>query len=68
MSGVGLKLVAAVLTLAAVAGSAVWVAGHQRNPSAPLRPPVAAPDQGVLVLGPSVEASDVQPVTSTYAS
>ena len=75
MEALVLRGVVTGITLAATVVSAVYVAGHVRNPTAPLRPPVVrgtgaqvqAPS-GKLSLSPSVRSSDVQPVTSTYAS
>jgi hypothetical protein len=52
--------------------SAVFVTSHLKNPAAPLQPPVLSGGQtasaGGVTVGPSVHSSDVQPVTSTYAS
>ena len=56
-----LKVGATVITLGATLLSAVYVTAHLKNPSAPLRP-------SVLTISASVQPSDVQPVTSTYAS
>jgi hypothetical protein len=74
MRAVVLKLGATVLTVAATLVSAAYVTAHLKNPAAPLQPAVlraasgsTAPG-GSLTLGPSVQPSDVQPVTSTYAS
>jgi hypothetical protein len=71
-----LKAVATVLTVGATAASAVFVTSHLKNSAAPLQPAVlntggaasASTAGGVLTVGPSVQPSDVQPVTSTYAS
>lgn len=71
-----LKAGATMLTIAAAAGSAVYVTTHLKNPSAPLRPTVLNANSastvsalgGQLTVGPSVRSSTVQPVTSTYAS
>jgi hypothetical protein len=69
MSPLALKALAAGITLAAVCGAAAFVGGHPRNPSAPQQPPVSGqPAGGSVGLSPSVHASDVEPVTSTYAS
>lgn len=76
MREVLLKAGATVLTVATTAISAVYVTSHLKNASAPLRPPVLSVNQGAavaapggtLTLGPSVQPSNVQPVTSTYAS
>jgi hypothetical protein len=54
-----LKVVATTLSLAATAASAAYVTAHLKNSNAPLQPPV---------LTSSIRPSDVQPVTSTYAS
>jgi len=67
---------ATLLTVAAAAASALYVTSHLKNPAAPLRPAVLNTNRpstfnalgGQLTIGPSVRASDVQPVTSTYAS
>jgi hypothetical protein len=76
MRTVVLKLGATVLTVAATLLSALYVTSHLKNPAAPLQPTVlsatgaatvSAPG-GTLTLGPSVQPSNVQPVTSTYAS
>jgi hypothetical protein len=71
-----LKAGATALTLAATALSAFYVTSHLKNSSAPLRPTVLSAARGAtlsapggtLTVGPSVQPSDVQPVTSTYAS
>ena len=71
-----LKAGATMLTIAAAAASAVYVTSHLKNPAAPLRPTVLNANSassvttlgGKLTVGPSVRSSDVQPVTSTYAS
>lgn len=70
-----LKAGATVLTLAATVGSALFVTSHLKNPTAPLQPRVlngsassASALGGTLTIGPSVQPSDQQPVTSTYAS
>lgn len=76
MRAVLLKAGATVLTLATTALSAVYVTSHLKNPAAPLRPTVLSASRsttlsapgGTLTVGPSVQPSDVQPVTSTYAS
>jgi hypothetical protein len=71
-----LKAGATVLTLGATVASAVFVTSHLKNAAAPLQPPVinsgaAASTNalgGTLTVGPSVQPSDTQPLTSTYAS
>jgi hypothetical protein len=69
MRGFLLKAGATALTLLTTAASAWYVAGHLKNPAAPLQPPVLASEQdGPISLGPSVHQADVQPITSTYAS
>ena len=55
-----LKVAATALSLAATAASAAYVTAHVKNPAAPLQPPVLA--------STSIRTTDVQPVTSTYAS
>jgi len=76
MRTVMLKAGATLLTVATTALSAVYVTSHLKNPGAPLQPTVlsasgvttvSAPG-GTLTLGPSVQPSTTQPVTSTYAS
>jgi hypothetical protein len=76
MRTVLLKTGATVLTIATTALSAIYVTSHLKNAAAPLRPTVlsaakaatvSAPG-GTLTVGPSVQPSDVKPVTSTYAS
>ncbi|HUY75053.1 MAG TPA: hypothetical protein VMW11_11120 [Candidatus Dormibacteraeota bacterium] len=76
MRAILLKVGATVLTFTTTAVAAVYVTSHLKNPAAPLRPTVliapgsttfSAPG-GTLTVGPSVQPSDVQPVTSTYAS
>jgi hypothetical protein len=56
-----LKAGATLVTLGATLASALYVTAHLKNPSAPLRP-------SVLSISASVQPSDVQPVTTTYAS
>jgi multidrug efflux pump subunit AcrA (membrane-fusion protein) len=56
-----LKTGATLVTLGATVASALYVTAHLKNPSAPLRP-------SVLTISASVQPSDSQPVTSTYAS
>lgn len=68
MNALQMKLAASLLTLAGALGFAAYVGGHQHNPTAPLRPPVSAQDRGAIGLGPGIRASNVQPVSSTYAS
>jgi hypothetical protein len=71
-----LKLGATVLTVATTVLSSLYVTSHLKNPAAPLQPSVLSAARGStvnvpggsLTLGPSVQPSDVQPVTSTYAS
>jgi hypothetical protein len=70
-----LKAAATVLTLGATVASALYVTAHLKNPAAPLQPPVLAGNRstagalgGQLTVGPSVHQSDVEPLTSTYAS
>ncbi|HUY58757.1 MAG TPA: hypothetical protein VMV16_03525 [Solirubrobacteraceae bacterium] len=76
MRAVLLKVGATVLSFATTVMAAVYVTSHLKNPAAPLRPTVlSAPGSatfsapgGSLTVGPSVQPSAVQPVTSTYAS
>lgn len=76
MRAVLLKAGATVLTIATTAVTAVYVTSHLKNAAAPLRPTVLSATRGTtlsapggtLTVGPSVQPSDVQPVTSTYAS
>jgi len=56
-----LKAGATAVTLGATLVSALYVTAHVKNPSAPLQP-------SVLNISSSVQPSNVQPVTSTYAS
>jgi hypothetical protein len=76
MRTVILKGGATLLTIATTLLSATYVTSHLKNPAAPLQPTVlrasgattvSAPG-GTLTLGPSVQPSNAQPVTSTYAS
>jgi hypothetical protein len=65
-----------VLAVASTMLSALYVTSHLKNPAAPLQPAVLSATRGStvsvpggsLTLGPSVQPSDAQPVTSTYAS
>ena len=64
-----------MLTLGATVASAVFVTSHLKNAAAPLQPAVISSGAattnalgGTLTVGPSVQPSDTQPVTSTYAS
>src|SRR2546430_6168774 len=71
-----LKAAATVLTIGATVSSALYVTSHLKNPAAPLQPPVLTAGDGssatalggALTLGPSVQPSNVEPMTSTYAS
>jgi hypothetical protein len=71
-----LKSGATLFTIGTTMVSAVFVTSHLKNPAAPLQPPVLSAGQGqtasthggTITIGPSVQSSDVQPVTSTYAS
>ncbi len=72
-----LKAGTTVLAIAATAASALYVTAHLKNPAAPLQPPVLNANGnastvsalgGTVSVGPSVQASNAQPVTSTYAS
>lgn len=73
MRGVVLKTGATVLAVGSTMLSALFVTSHLKNPAAPLQPPVLnsgnqSASVGGVTVGPSVHSSDVQPVTSTYAS
>jgi len=73
MQAFALKAVVTGVTMVATVVSALYVGAHVRNPNAPLHPVVmgrsaSATPGGRLSLSPSVRSSDVQPVTSTYAS
>jgi hypothetical protein len=64
-----LKAGATALTVGATLVSALWVTSHMKNPAAPLQPIVlSARTGGDVTLTPSVQATDVAPITSTYAS
>jgi hypothetical protein len=71
-----LKAGATLLTVATTLLSAAYVNSHLKNPAAPLQPTVFSASGGsavttpggTLTLGPSVQPTDIQPVTSTYAS
>ena len=71
-----LKLGATFVAAGATALSSLYVTSHLKNPSAPLQPAVLNRSSGGsvsllgggLTVGPSVQPSDAQPVTSTYAS
>ncbi len=69
-----IRAAATALTLVAAAGAALHVTVNVKSAAAPLHPPVvggatvSAATSGGLHLAPSVRSSDVQAVTSTYAS
>ena len=71
-----LKLGATFVAAGATVLSSLYVTSHLKNPSAPLQPAVLNRSNngsagllgGGLTVGPSVQPSDAQPVTSTYAS
>jgi len=71
-----IKAVAAALTVGATVASAVFVTTHLKNPAAPLQPAVVNAGNGssttalggTLTVGPSVQPSNAEPMTSTYAS
>jgi hypothetical protein len=66
--GFVLKAGATALTVGATLMSALWVTSHMKNPAAPLQPIVLSARSGDVTLTPSVQAADVAPITSTYAS
>jgi hypothetical protein len=76
MRAVILKAGATLLTVAATVLSALYVTSHLKNPAAPLQPTVLSVTRGAsvsapggtLTVGPSVQPTTTQPVTSTYAS
>ena len=73
MRPTALKVGATALTVVTTVLSALYVTSHLKNPAAPLQPTVlrsigTSVAGGTLTLGPSVQPSDVRPVTSTYAS
>jgi len=71
-----LKGAATALTMCTTVASALFVTSHLKNPAAPLQPPVLtaansssnAAVGGTLTIGPSVQPSNAEPMTSTYAS
>jgi len=71
-----LKATATVLTMCTTVASALFVTSHLKNPAAPLQPPVLTAANGssntaaggTLTIGPSVQPSNAEPMTSTYAS
>jgi hypothetical protein len=65
-----LKFGATLLTLGTTLASAMYVTAHLKNPSAPLQPTVLASQSSTagVTVTPGVRQTDVQPVTSTYAS
>lgn len=70
-----LKAGATVIAVGATAVSSLYVTAHLKNPSAPLQPTVLNANNpnvtvlgGTVAIGPSVQGSNTQPVTSTYAS
>jgi len=71
-----LKAAATMLTMCTTVASALFVTSHLKNPTAPLQPPVLTAGKastgtalgGTLTVGPSVQPSDAEPMTSTYAS
>jgi hypothetical protein len=68
MRTVVLKLGATVLTILTTVVSAAYVTAHLKNSGAPLQPTVIRDASSGVMLGPSVQPGNVQPVTSTYAS
>ena len=66
-----LKIAATLLTLGSTAASAVFVTSHLKNATAPLQPTVLTRTStfgGTVVVGPSVQPTTQDPITSTYAS
>ena len=71
-----IKAVATALTVAATVASALFVTAHLKNPTAPLQPAALNAGSGAsstavggtLTVGPSVQPSNTEPMTSTYAS
>lgn len=70
-----LKAGTTVVAMGATVMSSVYVTSHIKNPSAPLQPTVLNASNpsvtvlgGTVAVGPSVQPSNTQPVTSTYAS
>ena len=65
-----LKFGATVLTLGTTLAAAMYVTAHLKNPSAPLQPTVLASQPGTAgaPVTPGIRQTDIQPVTSTYAS
>jgi len=71
-----IKTVATALTVGATAASALFVTAHLKNAAAPLQPAVlnagnnasSTAAGGTLTVGPSVQPSSAEPMTSTYAS
>lgn len=70
-----LKAGATVVALGATVLSSFYVTSHLKNPSAPLQPTVLNANNssatvlgGTVAVSPSVQSSNSQPVTSTYAS
>jgi hypothetical protein len=68
---------ATALTVIAVLASALYVAAHPKNPSAPLQPPVARPSASVapaprptgrIQILPGVQATTLPAVTGTHVS
>ena len=70
------KAAAVALTLGATVASAAFVTAHLKNAAAPLQPAVVNAGNGsstsslggTMTVGPSVQPSNAEPVTSTYAS
>jgi hypothetical protein len=60
-----LKAGATVMTIAATVAAALFVTSHLKNPDAPLHPAVLT---DTVTIGPAVAPSDIEPITSTYAS
>ena len=75
MRGLILKAGTTAIAVASTVLSSLYVTSHLKNPAAPLQPTVLSAGSGsvsvpggTVALGPSVQPSNTQPVTSTYAS
>lgn len=75
MRGLLLKAGATVVAATATVVSSLYVTSHLKNQAAPLQPSVLKSNGdgvallgGTVSIGPAVQPSNTQPVTSTYAS